>query len=156
MQFFSSPSSCRVTMLFLFVLHSVPDAPGSAERPVAPQKRKVSSPTHSSNGHSPSDTSPSPLKKKKKPGAVNSGSKDQVRALVTICWVFSGCGGLVRQADWSWGGGSKTSHNLKQVWTCWWVQTAATGTRSIRFKHGINHTTLIINENRRSQTNLSA
>ncbi|XP_008317526.1 protein kinase C-binding protein 1 isoform X2 [Cynoglossus semilaevis] len=55
----------------------VPDAPGSAERPVAPQKRKVSSPTHSSNGHSPSDTSPSPLKKKKKPGAVNSGSKDQ-------------------------------------------------------------------------------
>uniref|UniRef100_A0AAQ5YQY9 Protein kinase C binding protein 1, like n=1 Tax=Amphiprion ocellaris TaxID=80972 RepID=A0AAQ5YQY9_AMPOC len=39
-------------------------------------KRKVSSPTHSSNGHSPSDTSPSPLKKKKKPGAVNS-NKDQ-------------------------------------------------------------------------------
>ncbi|XP_032376791.1 protein kinase C-binding protein 1 isoform X2 [Etheostoma spectabile] len=54
----------------------VPDPPGSAERPVAPQKRKVSSPTHSSNGHSPSDTSPSPLKKKKKPGAVNS-HKDQ-------------------------------------------------------------------------------
>uniref|UniRef100_A0A8D3CZ59 Protein kinase C binding protein 1, like n=1 Tax=Scophthalmus maximus TaxID=52904 RepID=A0A8D3CZ59_SCOMX len=40
-------------------------------------KRKVSSPTHSSNGHSPSDTSPSPLKKKKKPGAVHSHSKDQ-------------------------------------------------------------------------------
>uniref|UniRef100_A0A8C9YCJ9 Protein kinase C binding protein 1, like n=1 Tax=Sander lucioperca TaxID=283035 RepID=A0A8C9YCJ9_SANLU len=38
--------------------------------------RKVSSPTHSSNGHSPSDTSPSPLKKKKKPGAVNC-HKDQ-------------------------------------------------------------------------------
>ncbi|KAM3617357.1 uncharacterized protein V6R79_005264 [Siganus canaliculatus] len=55
----------------------VPDPPGSAERPLAPQKRKVSSPTHSSNGHSPSDTSPSPLKKKKKPGAVNSNSKDQ-------------------------------------------------------------------------------
>ncbi|KAA8590838.1 hypothetical protein FQN60_001781 [Etheostoma spectabile] len=55
----------------------VPDPPGSAERPVAPQKRKVSSPTHSSNGHSPSDTSPSPLKKKKKPGAVNS-HKDQL------------------------------------------------------------------------------
>ncbi|XP_023284417.1 protein kinase C-binding protein 1-like isoform X4 [Seriola lalandi dorsalis] len=55
----------------------VPDPPGSAERPVAPQKRKVSSPTHSSNGHSPSDTSPSPLKKKKKPGAVNCNNKDQ-------------------------------------------------------------------------------
>ncbi|XP_044068433.1 protein kinase C-binding protein 1-like isoform X7 [Siniperca chuatsi] len=55
----------------------VPDPPGSAERPVAPQKRKVSSPTHSSNGHSPSDISPSPIKKKKKPGAVNSNSKDQ-------------------------------------------------------------------------------
>ncbi|XP_039657086.1 protein kinase C-binding protein 1-like isoform X2 [Perca fluviatilis] len=54
----------------------VPDPPGSVERPVAPQKRKVSSPTHSSNGHSPSDTSPSPLKKKKKPGAVNC-HKDQ-------------------------------------------------------------------------------
>ncbi|KAG7520561.1 hypothetical protein JOB18_031806 [Solea senegalensis] len=55
----------------------VPDPPGSVERSVAPQKRKVSSPTHSSNGHSPSDTSPSPLKKKKKPGAVNSNNKDQ-------------------------------------------------------------------------------
>ncbi|XP_038127246.1 protein kinase C-binding protein 1-like isoform X3 [Cyprinodon tularosa] len=54
-----------------------PDAPGSAERSAAPQKRKVSSPTHSSNGHSPSDTSPSPLKKKKKPGAVNCNTKDQ-------------------------------------------------------------------------------
>ncbi|KAM3871584.1 MYND-type zinc finger-containing chromatin reader ZMYND8-like [Diretmus argenteus] len=55
----------------------VPDPPGSAERAGAPQKRKVSSPTHSSNGHSPSDTSPSPLKKKKKPGAVNCNNKDQ-------------------------------------------------------------------------------
>ncbi|KAG7228160.1 hypothetical protein INR49_013443 [Caranx melampygus] len=55
----------------------VPDPPGSAERSVAPQKRKVSSPTHSSNGHSPSDTSPSPVKKKKKPGAVNCNNKDQ-------------------------------------------------------------------------------
>ncbi|XP_068184555.1 MYND-type zinc finger-containing chromatin reader ZMYND8-like isoform X2 [Antennarius striatus] len=55
----------------------VPDPPGSAERPSAPQKRKISSPTHSSNGHSPSDTSPSPLKKKKKPGAVNCNNKDQ-------------------------------------------------------------------------------
>uniref|UniRef100_A0A8C3A2J7 Protein kinase C binding protein 1, like n=1 Tax=Cyclopterus lumpus TaxID=8103 RepID=A0A8C3A2J7_CYCLU len=48
-----------------------------AERTAAPQKRKVSSPTHSSNGHSPSDTSPSPVKRKKKPGAVNCHSKDQ-------------------------------------------------------------------------------
>ncbi|XP_019746861.1 protein kinase C-binding protein 1-like isoform X3 [Hippocampus comes] len=53
-----------------------PDPPGSAERSLAPQKRRVSSPTHSSNGHSPSDTSSSPLKKKKKPGAMTS-SKDQ-------------------------------------------------------------------------------
>uniref|UniRef100_A0A8C7FQF2 Zinc finger MYND-type containing 8 n=1 Tax=Oncorhynchus kisutch TaxID=8019 RepID=A0A8C7FQF2_ONCKI len=51
--------------------------PGSAERVLATQKRKVSSPTHSSNGHYPSDTSPSPLKKKKKPGAVHSNNKDQ-------------------------------------------------------------------------------
>uniref|UniRef100_A0A8C1R255 Protein kinase C binding protein 1, like n=1 Tax=Cyprinus carpio TaxID=7962 RepID=A0A8C1R255_CYPCA len=43
---------------------------------LAPQKRKAPSPPHSSNGHSPSDTSPSPTKKKKKPGLVNS-SKDQ-------------------------------------------------------------------------------
>uniref|UniRef100_A0A8C4IV65 Protein kinase C-binding protein 1 n=1 Tax=Dicentrarchus labrax TaxID=13489 RepID=A0A8C4IV65_DICLA len=51
---------------------------GKSLRPsLAPQKRKVSSPTHSSNGHSPSDTSPSPLKKKKKPGAVNCNNKDQ-------------------------------------------------------------------------------
>ncbi|XP_049921078.1 protein kinase C-binding protein 1-like isoform X7 [Epinephelus moara] len=56
------------------VRSKVPDPPGSAERPV---KRKVSSPTHSSNGHSPPDTSPSPLKKKKKPGAVNCNNKDQ-------------------------------------------------------------------------------
>ncbi|KAK3536908.1 hypothetical protein QTP86_027081, partial [Hemibagrus guttatus] len=47
---------------------------GSVER-TAP-KRKAPSPPHSSNGHSPSDASPSPVKKKKKPGAVNS-SKDQ-------------------------------------------------------------------------------
>uniref|UniRef100_A0A3Q0QSN2 Protein kinase C binding protein 1, like n=1 Tax=Amphilophus citrinellus TaxID=61819 RepID=A0A3Q0QSN2_AMPCI len=59
------------------VRSKVPDPPGSGERSVAPQKRKVSSPTHSSNGHSPSDTSPSPLKKKKKPGAMNCNSKDQ-------------------------------------------------------------------------------
>ncbi|XP_070695153.1 MYND-type zinc finger-containing chromatin reader ZMYND8-like isoform X4 [Pempheris klunzingeri] len=65
----------------------VPDPPGSAERPVAPQKRKVSSPTHSSNGHSPSDTSPSPVKKKKKPGAVNSNSKDQDGRNDFYCWL---------------------------------------------------------------------
>ncbi|XP_005731840.1 protein kinase C-binding protein 1-like isoform X2 [Pundamilia nyererei] len=59
------------------VRSKVPDPPGSAERSVAPQKRKVSSPTHSSNGHSPSDISPSPLKKKKKPGALNCNNKDQ-------------------------------------------------------------------------------
>uniref|UniRef100_A0A8C2IAV3 Protein kinase C binding protein 1, like n=1 Tax=Cyprinus carpio TaxID=7962 RepID=A0A8C2IAV3_CYPCA len=53
----------------------VPDL-GSAEQALAPQKRKAPSPPHSSNGHSPSDTSPSPTKKKKKPGLVNS-SKDQ-------------------------------------------------------------------------------
>uniref|UniRef100_A0A6Q2XJP5 Zinc finger, MYND-type containing 8 n=1 Tax=Esox lucius TaxID=8010 RepID=A0A6Q2XJP5_ESOLU len=35
----------------------------------AAQKRKVPSPPHSSNGHSPAETSPSPVKKKKKPGA---------------------------------------------------------------------------------------
>ncbi|XP_028854038.1 protein kinase C-binding protein 1 isoform X3 [Denticeps clupeoides] len=47
---------------------------GSVDR--IAQKRKLPSPPHSSNGHSPSETSPSPVKKKKKPGAVNS-SKDQ-------------------------------------------------------------------------------
>ncbi|XP_056131320.1 MYND-type zinc finger-containing chromatin reader ZMYND8-like [Lampris incognitus] len=55
----------------------VPDPPGSAERVLVPQKRRMPSPTHSSNGHSPTDTSPSPLKKKKKPGAVNCNNKDQ-------------------------------------------------------------------------------
>uniref|UniRef100_A0A674NQH1 Protein kinase C binding protein 1, like n=1 Tax=Takifugu rubripes TaxID=31033 RepID=A0A674NQH1_TAKRU len=59
------------------VRSKVPDPTGSADRPLVPQKRKVSSPTHSSNGHSPTETSPSPLKKKKKPGGVNSNSKDQ-------------------------------------------------------------------------------
>uniref|UniRef100_A0A671VNL4 Protein kinase C binding protein 1, like n=1 Tax=Sparus aurata TaxID=8175 RepID=A0A671VNL4_SPAAU len=70
-------ASVRSKACFFFFLHPVPDPSGSAERPAAPQKRKVSSPTHSSNGHSPSDTSPSPIKKKKKPGAINSNSKDQ-------------------------------------------------------------------------------
>ncbi|XP_069010395.1 MYND-type zinc finger-containing chromatin reader ZMYND8 isoform X1 [Embiotoca jacksoni] len=47
---------------------------GPTERMV--QKRKIPSPSHSSNGHSSAETSPCPVKKKKKPGAV-SGSKDQ-------------------------------------------------------------------------------
>ncbi|CAL9703299.1 unnamed protein product [Knipowitschia caucasica] len=58
------------------------DPPGAA-----PQKRKISSPTHSSNGHSPSDTSPSPHKKKKKPGAVNNSSKDQDGRNDFYCWL---------------------------------------------------------------------
>ncbi|KAM9344005.1 MYND-type zinc finger-containing chromatin reader ZMYND8-like isoform 2-T4 [Pholidichthys leucotaenia] len=65
----------------------VPDPPGSGERSVAPQKRKGSSPTHSSNGHSPSDASPSPLKKKKKPGAMNSNNKDQDGRNDFYCWL---------------------------------------------------------------------
>uniref|UniRef100_A0AAY4DT61 Protein kinase C binding protein 1, like n=1 Tax=Denticeps clupeoides TaxID=299321 RepID=A0AAY4DT61_9TELE len=52
----------------------LPPPSGSVDR--IAQKRKLPSPPHSSNGHSPSETSPSPVKKKKKPGAVNS-SKDQ-------------------------------------------------------------------------------
>ncbi|XP_023693864.2 MYND-type zinc finger-containing chromatin reader ZMYND8-like isoform X3 [Paramormyrops kingsleyae] len=48
--------------------------PSLTER--AAQKRKPS-PSHSSNGHSPSEMSPSPIKKKKKPGLVNSSNKDQ-------------------------------------------------------------------------------
>ncbi|XP_068576161.1 MYND-type zinc finger-containing chromatin reader ZMYND8 isoform X5 [Cebidichthys violaceus] len=40
------------------------------------QKRRMPSPSHSSNGHSSAETSPCPVKKKKKPGAVSS-SKDQ-------------------------------------------------------------------------------
>ncbi|XP_070696179.1 MYND-type zinc finger-containing chromatin reader ZMYND8 isoform X3 [Pempheris klunzingeri] len=47
---------------------------GSTER--VTQKRKMPSPSHSSNGHSSAETSPCPVKKKKKPGAINS-SKDQ-------------------------------------------------------------------------------
>ncbi|NXD26045.1 PKCB1 protein, partial [Spelaeornis formosus] len=49
--------------------------PGSAERTA--QKRKFPSPPHSSNGHSPQDASTSPIKKKKKPGLLNSNSKEQ-------------------------------------------------------------------------------
>ncbi|XP_061909877.1 MYND-type zinc finger-containing chromatin reader ZMYND8-like isoform X5 [Entelurus aequoreus] len=62
-----------------------PDSSGSAESSLAPQKRKASSPTHSSNGHSPSDTSPSPLKKKKKPGAMS--NKDQDGRNDFYCWL---------------------------------------------------------------------
>ncbi|XP_037534570.1 protein kinase C-binding protein 1 [Nematolebias whitei] len=40
------------------------------------QKRKISSPSHSSNGHSSAETLPCTVKKKKRPGAVSS-SKDQ-------------------------------------------------------------------------------
>ncbi|XP_051832483.1 protein kinase C-binding protein 1 isoform X2 [Antechinus flavipes] len=49
--------------------------PGSAERTA--QKRKFPSPPHSSNGHSPQDTSTSPIKKKKKPGLLNNNNKEQ-------------------------------------------------------------------------------
>uniref|UniRef100_A0A8C0J661 Zinc finger MYND-type containing 8 n=1 Tax=Chelonoidis abingdonii TaxID=106734 RepID=A0A8C0J661_CHEAB len=48
---------------------------GSAERTA--QKRKFPSPPHSSNGHSPQDASMSPIKKKKKPGLLNSNNKEQ-------------------------------------------------------------------------------
>ncbi|XP_068172100.1 MYND-type zinc finger-containing chromatin reader ZMYND8 isoform X2 [Antennarius striatus] len=47
---------------------------GSTER--VTQKRKIPSPSHSSNGHSSAEASPCPVKKKKKPGALSS-SKDQ-------------------------------------------------------------------------------
>lgn len=58
--------------------------PGSAER--AAQKRKFPSPPHSSNGHSPQDASTSPIKKKKKPGLLNSNNKEQVReVMVLLC-----------------------------------------------------------------------
>ncbi|XP_062060290.1 MYND-type zinc finger-containing chromatin reader ZMYND8 isoform X5 [Lepus europaeus] len=49
--------------------------PASAERTA--QKRKFPSPPHSSNGHSPQDTSTSPIKKKKKPGLLNNNNKEQ-------------------------------------------------------------------------------
>ncbi|NP_001278087.1 MYND-type zinc finger-containing chromatin reader ZMYND8 isoform X8 [Mus musculus] len=40
-------------------------------------KRRFPSPPHSSNGHSPQDSSTSPIKKKKKPGLLNSSNKEQ-------------------------------------------------------------------------------
>ncbi|XP_049892926.1 protein kinase C-binding protein 1 isoform X5 [Epinephelus moara] len=57
---------------------------GSTERMT--QKRKMPSPSHSSNGHSPAETSPCPVKKKKKPGAMSS-SKDQDGRNDFYCWL---------------------------------------------------------------------
>uniref|UniRef100_A0A8C8ZHB7 Zinc finger MYND-type containing 8 n=1 Tax=Prolemur simus TaxID=1328070 RepID=A0A8C8ZHB7_PROSS len=54
---------------------ATPSHPGSTERTA--QKRKLPSPPHSSNGHSPQDASSSPIKKKKKPGLLNSSNKEQ-------------------------------------------------------------------------------
>uniref|UniRef100_A0A8D0EKP7 Zinc finger MYND-type containing 8 n=1 Tax=Strix occidentalis caurina TaxID=311401 RepID=A0A8D0EKP7_STROC len=59
----------------LFILFVSVTDPGSAERTA--QKRKFPSPPHSSNGHSPQDASTSPIKKKKKPGLLNSNNKEQ-------------------------------------------------------------------------------
>ncbi|XP_054579759.1 MYND-type zinc finger-containing chromatin reader ZMYND8 [Eptesicus fuscus] len=59
--------------------------PGSTDR-TAP-KRKFPSPPHSSNGHSPQDTSTSPIKKKKKPGLLNSNNKEQDGRNDFYCWV---------------------------------------------------------------------
>lgn len=72
-------------------LSAIPDT-GSTERTT--QKRKMPSPSHSSNGHSSAETSPCPTKKKKKPGALGS-SKDQVtirktgfKLAVTANWLI--------------------------------------------------------------------
>uniref|UniRef100_A0A8C8ZH73 Zinc finger MYND-type containing 8 n=1 Tax=Prolemur simus TaxID=1328070 RepID=A0A8C8ZH73_PROSS len=59
--------------------------PGSTERTA--QKRKLPSPPHSSNGHSPQDASSSPIKKKKKPGLLNSSNKEQDGRNDFYCWV---------------------------------------------------------------------
>ncbi|XP_055451878.1 MYND-type zinc finger-containing chromatin reader ZMYND8 isoform X16 [Psammomys obesus] len=59
--------------------------PGSVERTA--QKRKFPSPPHSSNGHSPQDSSTSPIKKKKKPGLLNSSNKEQDGRNDFYCWV---------------------------------------------------------------------
>lgn len=57
-------------------------SPASLSDPVSTErtapKRKFPSPPHSSNGHSPQDSSTSPIKKKKKPGLLNSTNKEQV------------------------------------------------------------------------------
>lgn len=80
----------NIAAIFFISLQSLPTLfvsvtdPGSAER--AAQKRKFPSPPHSSNGHSPQDASTSPIKKKKKPGLLNSNNKEQVReAMVLLC-----------------------------------------------------------------------
>ncbi|XP_034724233.1 protein kinase C-binding protein 1 isoform X6 [Etheostoma cragini] len=57
---------------------------GSTERMT--QKRKIPSPSRSSNGQSSAETSPCPMKKKKKPGAVSS-SKDQDGRNDFYCWL---------------------------------------------------------------------
>ncbi|XP_072800448.1 MYND-type zinc finger-containing chromatin reader ZMYND8 isoform X15 [Vicugna pacos] len=59
--------------------------PGSTERTA--QKRRFPSPPHSSNGHSPQDTSASPIKKKKKPGLLNNNNKEQDGRNDFYCWV---------------------------------------------------------------------
>ncbi|KAM4841784.1 MYND-type zinc finger-containing chromatin reader ZMYND8 isoform 9-T10 [Thomomys bottae] len=61
--------------------------PGCMERTA--QKRKFPSPPHSSNGHSPQDPSAatSPIKKKKKPGLLNSNNKEQDGRNDFYCWV---------------------------------------------------------------------
>ncbi|XP_006881678.1 PREDICTED: protein kinase C-binding protein 1 isoform X15 [Elephantulus edwardii] len=59
--------------------------PSSTERTA--QKRKFPSPPHSSNGHSPQDTSTSPIKKKKKPGLLNNNNKEQDGRNDFYCWV---------------------------------------------------------------------
>uniref|UniRef100_A2A485 Zinc finger, MYND-type containing 8 n=1 Tax=Mus musculus TaxID=10090 RepID=A2A485_MOUSE len=50
-------------------------------------KRRFPSPPHSSNGHSPQDSSTSPIKKKKKPGLLNSSNKEQDGRNDFYCWV---------------------------------------------------------------------
>ncbi|XP_013873177.1 protein kinase C-binding protein 1 isoform X2 [Austrofundulus limnaeus] len=50
---------------------------GTTERTA--QKRKISSPSHSSNDHSSAETSPCSVKKKKKPGAVSSKDQSELR-----------------------------------------------------------------------------
>ncbi|XP_028625481.1 protein kinase C-binding protein 1 isoform X11 [Grammomys surdaster] len=59
--------------------------PGPTEKTA--QKRKFPSPPHSSNGHSPQDSSTSPIKKKKKPGLLNSSNKEQDGRNDFYCWV---------------------------------------------------------------------
>eukprot|EP00062_Callorhinchus_milii_P019388 gi/632973878/ref/XP_007903368.1/ PREDICTED: protein kinase C-binding protein 1 isoform X4 [Callorhinchus milii] len=59
--------------------------PGSAER--TGLKRKQLSPQPSSNGHSPQESSLSPIKKKKKPGLLSNSSKEQDGRNDFYCWV---------------------------------------------------------------------